>query len=83
MRPVRPVFTAFMEDLALPSSVLGPVLCWALARLALRRASDMVSGVLVQVVPRNGAASVGACCASVKAAWLADAADVKADAKAG
>ena len=53
------VLTAFMEDLALPSSVRGPVLCCALARLALRRASEaLVSGLLVQVVPCGCTASV-------------------------
>ena len=37
---MRPVLTAFMEDLALPSADSGPVLSWALARLASRWASD-------------------------------------------
>jgi hypothetical protein len=30
----RPVLNEFFDDLALPSSDLGPVQCWALARLA-------------------------------------------------
>ena len=34
MRPVSAVLTAFKEDLALPSGVLGPVESWELARLA-------------------------------------------------
>jgi hypothetical protein len=34
VRPVRPVLTAFRQDLALPSGVLGPLDSWALARLA-------------------------------------------------
>ena len=33
-RQVRPVLTAFKEEAALPAALVGPVLHWALARLA-------------------------------------------------
>jgi hypothetical protein len=51
-----------MEDLALPAALVGPVLNWALARLAARRASEIgwVSGSeKPKVAPAAKACSVG------------------------
>src|SRR6185312_14807887 len=42
VRPVNALFTAFSEDLALPSSDWGPVDSWAFCRLAARRRSVQV-----------------------------------------
>src|SRR5271167_3940078 len=42
VRPVRPVLTAFNDEVALPCALVGPVLDCALVRLALSWASEMV-----------------------------------------
>lgn len=40
-RAVRPCFRAFWDERAWPWGVRGPVLCWALAALAARRAGEL------------------------------------------
>jgi hypothetical protein len=59
VRPVRPVLTAFRQDLALPSGVLGPLDSWALARLAASWDGEMV-GVGADPSLRSGLGMGGA-----------------------
>ena len=58
MRPVRPVFTALCDEVSLPVGEVGPVLIWALARLALSWASEM----LLEVVLGDAAVVTGEDC---------------------
>jgi hypothetical protein len=52
VRPVSPVLTALCADLALPTSVTGPVESAALARFAMICASDDI------LAPGNGNATL-------------------------
>lgn len=54
MRPVKPVLTAFSDDLALPPADVGPVESWAFERLAVSWAEEMWGGV--ESITRSGSA---------------------------
>ena len=58
VRPVSPVLTAFKETLAFLSGLVGPVLCWALARLAASWASERVDF--------SDASDWAACCSTAR-----------------
>ena len=51
MRPVNPVLTAFMEDFAFPSGVVGPWEDWAFVRLAANWAADAVVMIWILLFP--------------------------------
>ncbi len=57
MRPVSPVLTALRQEVALPSKLVGPVLSWALARLACSWAGETEAGETESVADASGSES--------------------------